>query len=102
MIDLRHEKLLTLAEAARHPSLPARRRGKRVHVSSLYRYAKTGIRGVKLEVVRFAGNLCTSEKALQRFCEALTQIDSNRSSITNLTKSRSPQDIAEDLSSLGI
>jgi hypothetical protein len=73
MIDIRNEKLLTLTEAARHPALPRRRRGKRPHVASLYRYAKAGIRGVRLETTRFAGTLCTSVEALQRFCDALSQ-----------------------------
>ena len=75
MIDIHKEKLLTLAEAARHPSLPRRRQGKRPHVSSIYRYAKTGIRGVRLETVRFAGSLCTTEQALQRFCDRLSRTD---------------------------
>jgi hypothetical protein len=80
MIDIRNEKLITLAEAARHPALPRRRRGKRPHVASLYRYAKYGIRGVRLETTRWAGSLVTSEAALQRFVEALSRQSESRGS----------------------
>lgn len=65
------ERLLTLSQAARLEWLPRRRLGKRVAPSSLFRWARTGCRGVQLEVVRVAGSLCTTEAALLRFFQKL-------------------------------
>jgi len=42
------------------------------HPATLYRWAKCGLHGVKLETLRVGGTLCTSLEALQRFCERLT------------------------------
>ncbi|MCH7727048.1 MAG: DUF1580 domain-containing protein [Planctomycetes bacterium] len=63
------EGLLPLAEAAK--ILP-RRRGRKVATSTLYRWAKRGLRGVCLEVVQVGGTTCTSRSALQRFFNRLT------------------------------
>ena len=69
MIDLTAETVLSLTEAAK--TLPKRRAGKRPHVATLYRWAKRGLRGVKLETIQVGGTLCTSTEALQRFFEQL-------------------------------
>lgn len=71
MIDITTEKIITLPEAA--AMLPARRGGKRVHVSTLFRWAQKGSRGVRLEVVRIGSALHTSKEAMQRFCDRLTE-----------------------------
>jgi hypothetical protein len=70
MIDMLAEELITMSAATRR--LPARSGGKRPHPATVYRWAKQGVRGVKLESIRCGGSLCTSAEALQRFCEALT------------------------------
>ncbi len=70
MIDLSKEALLSLTQAAK--TLPRRRAGKRPHVSCLYRWAKTGCRGVILETVQVGGTKCTFKEALARFFERLT------------------------------
>ena len=68
-IDVFEEEVLTLAEAAK--VLPRRRRGRKVHTATLYRWASSGIRGVKLETVQVGGTRCTSKEALQRFFDEL-------------------------------
>jgi hypothetical protein len=73
MIDIRRESILTLSEAARHPSLPRRRHGQTPHPATLFRWAQRGIRGIRLETIRIGGSLCTSVEALQRFFEELTE-----------------------------
>ena len=81
MIDIKNESVLSLTNAAKR--LPKRRRGKRPHVSTLYRWAQRGIKGVKLETIRIGGTLCTSMEALQRFferCTNPTQVPSTRTS----------------------
>ena len=69
MIELSREDLLVLADAA---ALLPRRRGKKVHIATLYRWAKAGVRGVRLEVLAVGGVTYTSRQALQRFAERLT------------------------------
>lgn len=72
MIDVANEVVEPLARAAKWRRLPRRRRGKRPHVSTLYRWATGGVSGVKLETIRVGGTLCTSLEALQRFFERLS------------------------------
>ena len=73
MIDMERETLVTLTQAT--GLLPRRRRGRGAHVSTLYRWATVGLRGVRLEVLRVGGTLCTSREAIQRSCEQLTSLD---------------------------
>jgi hypothetical protein len=70
MIDSLSETLRTLAQAA--DELPRRRRGRRTHVSTLYRWATVGCRGIVLETLQVGGTRCTSLEALQRFFENLS------------------------------
>src|SRR3954451_18954579 len=70
MIDSTAETLLSLAQAAEE--LPRRRRGRKCHVSTLYRWATAGCRGVTLETIQIGATRCTSREALQRFFERLS------------------------------
>jgi len=63
------EGLKTLTEVTRYCP---RRRGKKVHVSTVFRWALRGCRGIRLEVVDTPSGLCTSLPALQRFFDRLT------------------------------
>jgi hypothetical protein len=74
-IDVFKESVLSLAEATKR--LPRVRRGKKPHVSSLYRWAKRGKRCsdgtvARLEIIKVGGTTCTSLEALQRFFDRLT------------------------------
>lgn len=69
-IDLLSEHVISLADAAR--LLPRRRSGKKPHVSCLYRWTKTGCKGVILESIQVGGTRCTSKEGLARFFAALT------------------------------
>jgi hypothetical protein len=75
MIDLSSERVIPLCRGNRH--LPESPRGKRVHPSTLYRWASGGVRGadgthVVLETIRVGGTLYTSVEAVQEFCRRLT------------------------------
>jgi hypothetical protein len=70
MIDSASETLISLADAAKE--LPRRRRGRKVHVSCLYRWSTVGCRGVVLESLQCGATRCTSRQALQRFFERLS------------------------------
>jgi hypothetical protein len=64
-ISITDEQVITLTQAAQR--LPCSRPGKKVHKSTLVRWATRGCRGHRLEVVRVGATLCTSAEALQRF-----------------------------------
>jgi hypothetical protein len=70
MIDSASETLISLADAA--AELPRRRRGRKVHISCLYRWSTAGCRGVVLESIQVGATRCTSREALQRFFERLS------------------------------
>ncbi len=72
MIDLREETTFRLSHGTK---LIHGHAGKRVTASTLYRWAKDGIRGVRLETIRVGGSLFSSEQALQRFAERLSASD---------------------------
>ena len=71
MIDPSSETLISLTEATK--GLPRRRRGKKPHISTLYRWSTAGCRGVVLETIQIGGTRCTSKEALGRFFRKLTQ-----------------------------
>jgi hypothetical protein len=97
MININNETLLTLAEAAR--SLPGR-----VHVSSLWRWARRGIKGVKLESIAIGGRRFTSIESLQRFADQLSEIDSkHQSSLTDAgVRERRLEAVEQELRDLGL
>lgn len=70
MIDSQDEQIITFGQAVEE--LPRRRRGRKTHVSTLYRWATSGCRGVVLETLQIGGTRCTSREALQRFFERLS------------------------------
>ena len=71
-IDMQTEQLLTLTEATK--ILP-RHNGKRVAISTLWRWCREGLRGVHLDYVRIGRRISTSREALNRFFNALAEAD---------------------------
>lgn len=63
--DLLLEGLITLSQAAKY--CPRRREGRKVHTTTLARWARWGIRGIRLEVIGTPSGLCTSLPAVRRF-----------------------------------
>ena len=100
MINLEHETVLTFGDAANH--LPRRRKGKKTHKATIYRWAMRGYRGVKLETLRVGGTLCTSLEALQRFCERCTAPSAPVSAITTKVREREIARAEQELSAAGI
>ena len=66
MANLLQDDLITLAEAATHirQKLP---KETKLHVSSLYRWARKGVNGRKLEAVTLGNKILTSIAAVERF-----------------------------------
>lgn len=69
MIDPTNDELLSLCEAAK---LVPSNRGEHVDESTLRRWARVGLHGVKLEIVRHRLGARTSEAMLRRFSESVT------------------------------
>jgi hypothetical protein len=65
---LMNETKLSLTEAAKKiPSRP--------HSSTLWRWCRQGLHGVKLEYLRYGRRIYTTLEALDRFAQALAQAD---------------------------
>lgn len=74
-IDVFHEKVISLKEAAKR--LPKTARNKKIHISTLHRWIQRGLQNkhglvVRLESIKIGGNICTSLEALQRFFEQIS------------------------------
>jgi hypothetical protein len=80
---------LPLVQVPKLSWLPRRRRGRKIHVSTIFRWVERGIRGTRLEAMRVGGTLCTSEAALKRFFSALSAADP-LCSAANPAPSRTP------------
>src|SRR5688572_11109360 len=70
MIDVANEQVIPLSAAARE--VPNRDSGRGVNISTVWRWALKGSRGVKLETCFCGGIRMTSREALQRFYERVT------------------------------
>jgi len=68
--DLLLEGLITLSQATKY--CPRRREGRKVHTTTLARWARWGIRGIRLEVIDTPSGLCTSLASLRRFFDRLS------------------------------
>lgn len=100
MIDLTIETILTFAQA--RSRLPNRRRGKRPDVSTLYRWAKVGLHGVRLETIKIGGQTCTSLEALQRFFDALSAPANDSGNMATGRKRKRDDDVENELGKAGI
>lgn len=74
-IDPTIEKPIPFDEVPRLNWIPRRRRGRKLHYSTVNRWFRRGVRGVHLEAIRTGGTLCTSEQALARFFQQLATKD---------------------------
>lgn len=92
------EDPLPLGRATR--ILPSLRRGRPVNPATLRRWASKGLRGVKLEVLRCGGTMCTSRGALQRFFSALS-VAAEPSAI-GTQRQPNPKEVNERLDRMGV
>lgn len=103
MIDIASEQLLTIREAAMFR--PPSRNGRPTHVTTVHRWIKTGVRGVRLEAIPIGGSLYTSKEALQRFADRLlTGRDATSRTIQAtppVTRRRATQKAERELDRLG-
>jgi hypothetical protein len=81
-MDLLKEEMLTLTEAAR--VLPTGH-GKAIHISTLWRWCRKGIKGRRLEYVRAGRRIFTSKEAIGRFMSLLAEDDARDSAADTKT-----------------
>ena len=83
--------------------LPPRRGNTRLHVRTVFRWALTGVRGVRLRTTLVGGQRCTTLAALQAFlqaADAARKPPSDRPPAARSTPSKSSVDA--DLDRLGL
>ena len=71
-IDIKSETLIPLTDVPDLDQLPRGRHGERISYSTICDWARIGIGGVRLEVLRVGARKCTTLEALQRFFEELS------------------------------
>lgn len=94
MIDPVAETLVPLCKAAK--LLPSSRKSEGQHVSTLHRWARKGLRGVRLEVIRIGGTTCTSREALGRFFAALSPDEAHAPQSAPQLRSNQTQQVLRD------
>jgi HEAT repeat protein len=88
------EELLTLSQAAK--ALPAVG-GSRPHTSTLWRWSRKGVKGVRLETRRLGGRIFTSREALERFATALADASPSRRESSTTARPRTPKRRAREV-----
>jgi hypothetical protein len=81
--------------------LPRLRRGKRVHVATVYRWAGRGVRGERLATFRVGGTLCTTPDLLAAFLARLTE-PSGDAPAHNQSRPRTSREVERELDRLGL
>ena len=71
--NIHEEQTLTVRQAL--DVVAQLRGGEAIHLATLYRWMKRGVRGVRLESVRLGGSRITSREAIQRFASGLAALD---------------------------
>ena len=84
-------KYLSLAEASRRLGTID---GRRPSTTSLWRWCRHGLRGVRLEYSRIGRRIVTTDAALRRFIDGLTELDERVDAPR--TKRRRPRNRRDD------
>ena len=99
------DQYIPLSQVPRLPFLPRRRRGRKLHTSTVYRWSDPGLHGVRLRFVKCGGVRCTTVSWLKEFFRALAAADaeSDLSSQSPPTPSQSNHvDVELQLDALGV
>lgn len=106
MIDVENENLLTPQQACGHRVFRDAR-GRKPHLSTLYRHMDAGVLApdgsrVKLEFVRVPGGRRTSTEAISRFVQRLTLGAGSAPTVTPKFELRRQQRVDRELAAAGI
>ena len=86
MSCLLDEQLLSFSQVAR--VLPPGRNGRPVAPSTVFRWVRDGVRGIRLEAIRIGGRWLTTREAVARFSAALTAAEAPSTTPTNSCRHR--------------
>jgi hypothetical protein len=101
LIDIANERVVSFAEATSH--LPRRRKGRKPHVATIYRWGQRGCRGVVLETIQVGGTRCTSVEALQRFFDRLSGGSAAAvAPATSMARTRQQLEVDRKLDAMGL
>lgn len=87
-IDITKEEPIPLTSVPKLKCVPRQPNGKASHISTWFRYAKKGLRGVKLETIKAGSKLCTSVEAIQRFFDRLSLLSDPGMPVYTISKQR--------------
>ncbi len=100
MTNSSEEQLITLQEATRLFG------SHRPHVSTIFRWARHGVRGVRLPYIRAGRRMLVKPSDVHEFCRRLAEADTDRDVLaddvahrisgSNTTRQRSPKQAAAD------
>jgi hypothetical protein len=99
VIDPLLEKVIRPSVAARY--YPLDERGRKVHVSTVYRHMTAGVRGVLLESIR-TPKRCTSREAVARFFARLSARPATKEQAHPAVPRDCDSRIEEELDRLGL
>lgn len=83
MISLQEESLVSLRDAV---NLLPKSGSKRVHISTLFRWAREGVNGVVLETVHIGSRRYTSHEAIARFVRAVSSARSPQGAVEQVSE----------------
>jgi hypothetical protein len=89
------EELIPLSQVPKLDFIPRRRRGKKMHLSTPFRWAQVGLRGVRLQTIQFGGTKCTTRSMLRDFFSRLA--DANSPNSRHPEESQQPRDRSIEL-----
>lgn len=75
IINIVRDKLIPFADV---PNMLPKKNGKKLNLSTIYRWHQRGLKGVRLEAVQYGGTLATTEVALNQFFHDLTAATEGR------------------------
>ena len=99
MIDLQSEALVPLRDV---PDLLPSRQGRKLHVSTAYRWAQRGVGGRRLETVQIGGQTYTSREALDRFAIQPEVTGSGRPTSSQRQRLHEQEQAEHEADSLGL
>ena len=93
--------MIRLAQVPSLTWLPTRA-GKRIGLSTVHRWAATGLQGVRLRTVRVGGALCTTEAWLWEFFESLNDPAPHSAGRTPRQRERARERAKRELEQAGL
>lgn len=96
------DSLIPLSQVPKLPWIPRRRKGRKLHVSTVFRWAQRGVKGVNLRCLQFGGTKVTTEAALRDFFNRLTERQNDLASIRSSVDQPQAEQVEAALDDAGI